>query len=439
MFDYDVIVVGCGPAGLVAAAELKEKGVNVLGVDKKVRLDENVRSASGFFIDGQEMNGEYITVTPLKGKTKITYRKCGFSLEYPGPMEGIHHTHLIINSGKHFQATSRKKPLYHIFNPTTWLSDRYVKAKKLNVPFMTSTLALKAKETKGGVEVTLRAQGKTTTKTCRKLIAADGLQSRIAKYLGLNKDRFCFGRAPTIEYEMVNVACPFDRGDITIFGKNNLGTQGTIVGLPSPRGEGAYRFETTSGMPAGTGYDIIEFFTKKSPCADWFKKAEIVEKSGAMVELFTPMKRPYLGNVLVVSDAAAFGECLYQGATACGYMAAQAAEKELKGKKGFEEYAAWWDSSFEWNRDPKRMADYTSRLAFPYFFTPDEIDFLFDLAKEHPIVVDEMDAGVYDYTSSLLDYFSSLPGVPDHLKEKMNSVKNIDIGKLAAVMSQVQE
>jgi flavin-dependent dehydrogenase len=192
-------------------------------------------------------------------------------------------------------------------------------------------------------------------------------------------------------------------------------------------------------MPAGTGYDIIEFFTKKSPCADWFKKAEIVEKSGAMVELFTPMKRPYLGNVLVVSDAAAFGECLYQVATACGYMAAQAAEKELKGKKGFEEYAAWWDSSFEWNRDPKRMADYTSRLAFPYFFTPDEIDFLFDLAKEHPIVVDEMDAGVYDYTSSLLDYFSSLPGVPDHLKEKMNSVKNIDIGKLAAVMSQVQE
>ena len=60
MFDYDVIVVGCGPAGLMAVAELKENGINVLGVDKKQRLDRNVRSASGFFIDGQEMNGEYI-------------------------------------------------------------------------------------------------------------------------------------------------------------------------------------------------------------------------------------------------------------------------------------------------------------------------------------------------------------------------------------------
>ena len=61
MFDYDVIVAGCGPAGLTAAAELKEKGVNVLGIDKKLRLDENIRSASGFCIDGQDMNGEHVT------------------------------------------------------------------------------------------------------------------------------------------------------------------------------------------------------------------------------------------------------------------------------------------------------------------------------------------------------------------------------------------
>jgi flavin-dependent dehydrogenase len=436
MFDYDVIVIGCGPAGLMAVAELKEKGINVLGVDKKPRLDENLRSASGFFIDGQEMNGEYIQLDHLKEKTKITYTKCGFSLEYSRPMEGIHHTHIIASTGSHFQATSRKKPLYHLFNPSTWLSDRYKRAKKLGVPFMINTLAIRAKEIAGGVEVSLRTKGKLTSKTCRKLIASDGLQSRITRNLGLNKNRLVFGKGPTIEYEMIKVDCPLERGDIYITGENNIGQPGGIIAVPSPRGKSAYRFETMSALPGKTSYDMIEFFTKKSPFAKWFKRSEIVEKTAAIVEMLTPLKTPYLGNILVVGDAAAYAECLYQGATMCGYMAARAIEKELKGKNGFKEYTDWWNSSFEWNKDPKRMADYTKRVLFTRFFTPDEIDFLFDLSKKHPAVVDEMEAGVYDYTNVLMDYFSSLPAVPDQLKEKMKMIKEADMSKLLTVISQ---
>lgn len=436
MFDYDVIVVGCGPAGLIAAAELKEKGVNVLGVDKKPRLDENVRSASGFFIDGQEMNGEHIELEHLKGKTRINYTKCGFSLEYSRPMEGIHHTHIITNSGNHFQATARKKPLYHTFNPTTWLSDRYKKAKSLGVPFMTDTLAIRAKELNGGVEVQLRTKGKPTTKTCKKLIASDGLQSRITRNLGLNKSRVFFMKGPTIEYEMVNVDCPLDRGDMYFTGENNIGGPGGVIAVPSPRGEGAYRFETMSALPGKTSYDIIEFFIKKSPFAKWFKNAEIVEKSGAIVEIFTPLKIPYQGNILVVGDAACFAEVLYQGATMCGYMAAQATDKELKGKNGFKEYTDWWNSTFEWNVDPKRMADYIKRTLFTRFFSPDEVDFLFDLSKKHPAVADEMEAGVFDYTNILMDYFSSLPEVPEQMKETMKMIKEADMAKLLTVVSQ---
>lgn len=435
MFDYDVIVVGCGPAGLMAVAELKEKGIHVLGIDKKPRLDINVRSASGFFIDGQEMNGECIQLEPLKGKTKITFTTCGFSLDYSSPMEGIHHTHMISNTGSHFQATSRKKPLYHLFNPSTWLSDRYTRAKKLGAPFMTSALAIRAKEITGGIEVTLRSKGKTFSKTCRKLIASDGLQSRITRNLGLNKNRQFFMKGPTIEYEMINVECPLDRGDMYFFGENNLGSPGGLIAVPSPRGEGSYRFETMSALPGKNSYNIIEFFTKKSPLAKWFKKAAIVEKSGAIVEVHSPIKIPYHKNILVVGDAACYAECLYQGATMCGYMAAQAMENELKGRKGFEEYTEWWNASFEWNKNPKRMADYGKRVFFPRFFTPDEIDFLFNLSKKHPAVADEMGAGVYDYINVIADYFISLPEVSDQLKEKMKMIKEADMAMLDTVIS----
>ena len=435
MFDCDVMVVGCGPAGLMAVAELKEKGINVLGVDRKPRLDVNVRSASGFFIDGQEMNGEYIQLEPIKGKTRINFTKCGFSLEYSSPMEGIHHTHMISNTGSHFQATSRVKPLYHTFNPTTWLSDRYKRAKGLGVPFLTGTLAIRAQEIPGGVEVTLRAKGKVFTKTCRKLIASDGLQSRITRNLGLNRERIFFMKGPTIEYEMINVECPLDRGDMYFTGENNLGSPGGLIAVPSPRGEGAYRFETMSALPGKTGYDMIEFFTTKSPMAGWFRRAEVVEKSGAIVEVFTPLKTPYRGNILIVGDSACYAECLYQGATMCGYMAATAMEGELNGKNGFADYAGWWNSTFEWNKNPKRMADYGKRVFFNRFFTSDELDFLFNLTKKYPIIADELGGGVYDYTHVIADYFIGLPEVPAELKERLQRIKEADMGQIQALVS----
>lgn len=439
MFDYDVIVAGCGPAGLTAATELKAKGVNVIGIDKKPKLDQNIRSASGFCIDGQDMNGEFVQLKPLNGKTEINFTKCGFSFEYSKTMEGIHHTHIISPSGSQFQATARKKPLYHLFNPATWLSDLLKRAKKQKVPFMTSTTIIRAKEVEGGVELTIRNQGKTSTKTCRKLIASDGLSSRITRNLGFNKDRICFGKGPTIEYEFTDVDCPLDRGDIFATGEKMIGGPGGIIAIPSYRGEGAYRFETMSALPGKSAYDRIEFFTKKSPYAKWFKNAKVVEKSGAIVEIFTPIKTPYRGNVLLVGDAAAFAECLYQGATSCGYMGAKGMLKELEGKNGFQDYTDWWMASFEWNTEPRRMADYVKRTLFLRFFSQEQIDFLFDLAKKHPAVVDQMDAGVFDYTSELMNYFLSLPGVPEDLQERMKMIQEADMAKIATVISKRQD
>jgi len=82
------------------------------------------------------------------------------------------------------------------------------------------------------------------------------------------------------------------------------------------------------------------------------------------------------------------------------------------------------------------MADYSKRVLFHRFFTLDEIDFLFDLSKKHPAFVDEMEAGVYDYTNVLMDYFSGLPEVPYQLKEKMKMIKEADLAKLSTVISQ---
>lgn len=435
MVDYEVIVVGCGPSGLMAMTELALRGVKALGIDLKTRLDKNFRSASGFFISDQDFNGENIRLETVGEKMLLHYQKCGFTIEYPGLMEPVYHSAMYSNSTIPYTITTTKKPLLHFFNATTWLSGRYQKAIEAGAKFLTKTLVTKVKEIPGGVEVTIRQNGKGSTLTCRKLIAADGLQSRIVRQLGFNRNRGSMGIGPTIEYEFVGVECPLPRGDIYVFGEKMLGQRGQIFMVPSWRGKDAYRVETAAQLPAIRNYQIIEYFTKESPLASWFKNAKVVEKSAAIVELMPPIKVPRTANILIIGDAPSFAEVLYQGATMCGYMAGVAAEKELRGEKGFDEWVEWWNSTFEWNINPKRMADYTRRFLFGRLLGTKTMDMLFELAAKYPLVAEEAKAGVYDFGTVVANHLMSLPGVPPEIVEKLKFLRDADMGVMAAQLA----
>ena len=113
MTDYDVIVAGCGPAGLMACGELAKRGVKVMGVDKKPKLDKNIRTASGFCFLDKPLNGEYIKMIPMGNKTRLEFTDSGFAVEYGDTMQGIYHSHMFSDTGKHWQASTRKKPFYN--------------------------------------------------------------------------------------------------------------------------------------------------------------------------------------------------------------------------------------------------------------------------------------------------------------------------------------
>ncbi len=441
MADYDVIVVGCGPAGMMACGELARRGIKVLGIDKKPRLDVNIRTASGYCFLDQPFNAEYIRQTPADGKVKLEYTDSGFSVTYGAEMEGIHHSHMFSDTGKHWQASTTKKPFYHVFNPHQCHQDRFEWAGKTGAEFMPSTLFRNIEQNDKQVAITVRRDGRDVRLTCKKLIAADGLCSRIAKVSGANKSRTDFGmKGPTIEYELSNVDCPYDRGDMFFFGSKNFGGRaGGIIMVPSCHGEGVFRMETMSVLPASTASDLIEYFTKQGPFAEWFKNAEIIEMSGVVIEFLSPMIVPHYGNILFAGDSAAFGECLYQCAVMCGYKGAECIEKELDGKKGFDEFAKWWADHFEWVLNPKRMADYTKRVLFPRFFSVQELDFLFDLSKKHPIVLEEAEATPYDFTTMVMQSFMAMPEVSDELKQRMQTIIDADMAQVAQVVGQVQK
>ncbi len=442
MADYDVIVVGCGPAGLMACGELARRGVKVLGVDKNPDPGRNTRTASGYCFLDQPFNNCVIRSEekPEENRTYLHFDEIGFTTCYSGIMQGVYHSYMFSDTGKWWRASTTKKPFYQLFDPGRCKADRYEWALAKGAEFMPETLALHVDQSDTDVRLTVRSTGRNKTLTCKKMIASDGLSSRMAKESGANRARTFFGKGPTIEYEMVGVDVPYDRGDMFFFGADNFGGMaGGIIMVPSPIAEDAYRLETISVLPASTAEKLIEYFVYKGPYAGWFKKAEIVDKSGALVEMLTPMLKPHLGNILFVGDSAAWLECLYQSATMAGYMGGLCVQEELEGKNGFDHYTRFWEDHFEWVKNPVRMADYMKRVMFPRFFTVKELDFLFDLSQKHPIVMEEAEATPYDFTTMVMENFIAMDEVPEELKERMRMVINADMSVLSQLIGKVQK
>jgi flavin-dependent dehydrogenase len=134
------------------------------------------------------------------------------------------------------------------------------------------------------------------------------------------------------------------------------------------------------GHPKQMPWDLFEFFTKKSPVAYMFENAKIEQCHCCCTKAFSPLKKPYKGNCLMIGDAAAFVETQAQGALNCAYWAVDAVEKELEGKPGFEEYTKTWLETFEFNDDG--MMQVTSGYALIPYYTDEEVVYLFSLLDD---------------------------------------------------------
>jgi len=134
------------------------------------------------------------------------------------------------------------------------------------------------------------------------------------------------------------------------------------------------------GDPKQTPFEVMEYFTRKSPAAWMFENAKVEERHCCSLKAYSPIKKPYKGNCLIIGDAAAFVETQAQGALSCGVWAADAVAKELEGKKGFEEYTDKWIKAFEFNDDLKTRT-VTGFSLIPYY-TDDEVEYLFSLLND---------------------------------------------------------
>ena len=385
--EYDVIVVGAGPAGMITAQTIGESGASVLLVDIKKNIEKIYRSCCSNLIIEEGTHKESVYYKD----GRIYFKENNFSVPYTGKIMPLKNSIKVAPGGTPLKV-SGKSPEGDValsFEKEVLMSDLYQQVKAVsNVEIVLETLAIKAVNTEDGVIVTLRNKGEEVEVKGKIAVAADGVNSKIVQSLGLNESRRkFFAQFVVVSLHMENVNCPYPDSWVTFVGKGHTRAKmGQLYMCPKPHNGQTEPpiYELTLGMPVvpKASYVVeeeLKHFISEGRFSSWFKNREIIDTRAATLNFYTPLIDPVEGRVVVVGDAAAFIETYIQGAIMYGYQAGNAINKFLETGAGLEDYASSWGESFEYN-DPEEIKLATQGFGL-HVLSDDDLDYLFKLTE----------------------------------------------------------
>lgn len=370
----DLVVVGAGPAGLMAAKTAAQKGLSVALIERKQDVSICRRACCAQFIMDDDYEQEALQVS----EGQLNFPNNGFSVRYQGQTLGIVNKYYYSPKGHrvHF-AHPDGRPLAVKFDKSRLLSDLAEDTAAAGVQMRMGTQAFCGEDRGDNVRIDVVHRGKKSQVMAKKAIVADGVNAHITNSLGLCQDRHLFAVALVGKY-IVDGIEGIERDSWNLYYGRAYHSQSAVLLGPSLYGDQAFEI-TAMGNAKLLPENIFHNFSTKSPLAKNFANARVVDQHGCAVRAYSSVKKPYKGNVIAIGDSAAYVEVEVQGALMCGHRAGQAVVEEIDGQAGFSRYTNWWIESFEFNgADHLRVAQ---GYALVPTYTDDELDYLFSLAK----------------------------------------------------------
>ncbi len=364
---FDVVIVGGGPAGLMAAKVAGENGLSTALLERKDDIAAVQRScATMFAIEDDYYFGERMYFN--EHQQRLVFPVTGFSLPYSGPYKNFYAWHVYTPDAAHYirlgdyESNRGKGPQSRLsvtYSKRELLESLLHDARSSGVQVFTGSNVVDHRR-EGAVNRVITAEGEEYRGVFT--IAADGINSRIVKLLGLNRERSFYGTLVGVSYYMRGLNLPHPEAIVfpQLFHRE---TQYPVMIWiePSPYGDDEYWIY--AGGPAHPAIDYrteLERCIHRSPFSSWFDGAELLRRQAHVANMWSPTPTPFKDNVLIAGDAGWTVEAECTGSMMSGLKAAHAVSEALRENKpdreGAAQYIDWWNRHF-----PGAM-DYTEFL-----------------------------------------------------------------------------
>ncbi len=327
--EYDVVVVGAGPSGSTAARYAAMNGADVLLVEKRQEIGSPVRCGEG--VSMEIFKHVDIQPDPRWFVNQVTGAR----------IFGPSGRHLLIdakNAGDEVGAVIERDEF-----------DKHLAmlAARAGAEISTKTAVISLLHDDGKISgVTLRRMGETRDVRAKLIIGADGFESQVARWAGMNTNLKTRDTTSNLQYRMTGLDLDPRFTDFYI---GSVAPGGYVWIFPKSRqvanvGIGLLLSKIKGASEAK---DYLDAFIEKD---SRFRNADILETVSGGVSVSAPLDRTVSDGIMLVGDAARMIDPLTGGGisngviagSVCGRIAAEAVKAGDLSSEYLQRYEEGW-------------------------------------------------------------------------------------------------